>query len=86
MVEEFGTVGARRPCVLICCHDQLAAHLMDGIRGRMNDLQVTVERPDGTFENLATGKIRAPNAADEAWAHFRRTGSTEKLEALEDLF
>ena len=59
---------------------------MDGVRNRMNDLQVTVQRPDGTFENLATGKIREPNAADGAMAHFRKTGSTEKLQELEDLF
>ena len=59
---------------------------MDGIQGRMNDLQVTVERPDGTFEIVSTGEIRETSAADEAWARYHRTGSTEKFEELEDLF
>ena len=62
---------------------------MDGIRGRQNDLQVVVARPDGPFEDLATDEFSEPNepkAAEEAWAHYHRPGSIEKLKEPEDLF
>ena len=67
-------------------HEQSDACLMAGIRGRMNDLQVTVEQPDGSYKSLATGEIRQPSPVDEAMAQFRRTGSTEKLEELGEAF